>query len=91
VIPQHARLLFWDVQADTFEPQSYPRFTIGRVLEYGDEEDVRWMRRSFDVDQIVDVLRTDRRLTPLSANFWALHFGVHADEVAALRDTAAGR
>jgi len=46
------------------------------VLEYGDEDDVAWMRRSFGRDQILDVLRTDRHLTPLSANFWALYFGV---------------
>ena len=88
MIPQHARLLFWDIDVESFDPQAYPRYAIERVLEYGDEEDVAWMRRIFREEQIVDVVRTDRHLTPLSANFWALHFGVPAGEVASLRASA---
>lgn len=90
MIPRHARLLFWDIDVERFDPQAYPRYTIERVLEYGDEEDVAWMRRSFREEQIVEVLRTDPHLTPLSATFWALHFGVPTGTVAALQDTRRG-
>jgi hypothetical protein len=86
VIPHHARLLFWDIDLETFDPHAYPRYTIERVLEYGDEEDVAWMGHTFGREQILDVLRTDRHLTRLSANFWALYFGVPAADVAALQD-----
>ena len=85
MIPQHLRLLFWDTNLDNFDPAAYPVYTIERVLEYGDEVAVAWLRRSFTEEQILDVLRTDRHLTPLSANFWALLFGVPAREVVALR------
>jgi hypothetical protein len=85
MIPEHVRLLFWDTNVQTFDPEAYPVYAIERVLEYGDEEAVAWMRRTFTQEQIVDVLRTDRRLTTLSANFWALLFAVPAAEVAALR------
>jgi hypothetical protein len=47
VIPQHARLLFWDIDIDTFDHRAYPRYTIERVLKYGDKEDVAWMQRTF--------------------------------------------
>ena len=77
--------MFWDTNLERFDPTAYPVYTIERVLEYGDEDAVAWLRRTFTEEQIVDVLRTDHHLTPLSANFWALLFGVPAWEVAALR------
>jgi len=85
VVPGHLHWLFWDVAVEQFEPAAYARYTIRRVLEYGDEDAVAWLRDLFDLQQILDVLRTDRTLTPLSASFWALVFGVPADEVVALR------
>lgn len=85
MIPKHLHSLFWDINVEDFDPGAHPRYTIERVLEYGDEAAVTWMRGSFSQDQILDVLRTDRNLTPLSANFWALLFGVPPDDVVALR------
>jgi len=81
VIPQHARLLFWDINVETFDPQAYPRYTIERVLEHGDEPDVAWLLRVVSTQQIQDVLRTTRRLSRRSASFWALVFGVPAGEL----------
>lgn len=85
MIPNNLRSLFWDTNVDNFDPAAYPRYTIERVLEYGDEDAVAWMRRLFTEEQVLDVLRTDRNLTPLSANFWALLFGLPLDDVVALR------
>lgn len=84
MIPSHLRLLFWDIDPEGFDPAEYPRYTIGRVLEYGDRDEVDWMRGRFTEEQILHALRTDRGLTPLSANFWALVYGVPPEEVAAL-------
>ena len=88
VIPLHARPLFWDVNLDTFDPSAHPLYTIERVLERGDEDDVAWLLGVFTKEQIHHVLRTDRRLSPRSANFWALVFDVPTGEVMALRGEA---
>ncbi len=85
MIPQHLRPLFWDTNCDDFDPGAYPVYTILRVLEHGDEEDVAWLRQVFTTEDIHIVLRTDRRLSPRSANFWALIFGLPTRDVAALR------
>jgi hypothetical protein len=77
--------LFWDIAVETFDPQAWPRYTIERVLEYGDDGDVSWMRQAFTREQILDVLRTDRHLTHLSANFWALYYDIPSREVASLQ------
>ena len=88
MVPSNLRLLFWDTNLENFDPTAYPVYTIERVLEYGDEDAVAWLRRTFAQEQILNVLRTDRHLTRLSANFWALVFGIPSHDVAAL---ASGR
>lgn len=83
-IPPHLRLLFWDTDLEAFDPLEYPVYTIERVLELGDEPAVSWLRGVFPQDRILDVLRTDRRLTPFSATFWAAFFEVPFEDIAAL-------
>ena len=85
MIPQHLRLLFWDIRFDDFDPVAYPVYTIERVLEHGDEEAVAWLLQLFTKDRIREVLRTNHHLSPRSANFWALFFEVPVHEVAALQ------
>jgi len=88
MIPQQMRSLFWDVNPDDFDPSAHPRYTIERVLEHGEEADVAWLVRCFTREQIHEVLRADRHLSPRSAHFWALVFEVPPDDVAALRSHA---
>ena len=85
MIPQELRLFFWDVNPDSFDPFSHREYTIARVLEYGDDKAVAWLRANFSKAEITQVIRNERRLTRKSANFWALVYGIPADEVAALR------
>ena len=85
MIPRHLQSLFWDTNSETFDAEVYPAYAIERVLEHGNQEAVAWLRRTFSEDQIRDVLRTNRRLTLRSANFWALIFGVSTQDVAALQ------
>lgn len=85
MIPQYLHTLFWDTNLDIFNPTEFPHYTITRVLEYGDRDAVAWMRETFSEADIVEVLRTERRLSRKSANFWALIFHVAPDEVPALQ------
>ena len=84
MIPEHLRAFFWDVNAETFQPETYPDHSIARVLELGDADAVSWMKAHFDEEAIEEVIRRDRRLTPRSANYWALVYQIPHD-VAALR------
>jgi hypothetical protein len=87
MIPQDLRPLFWDTNPEKFDPVSYPAYTIARVLEFGDDKAIRWLRGTFSETQIIEVLRTERRLTRKSANFWALVYHIPAEEIAALKIT----
>lgn len=84
MIPSQLRTLFWDTDVDSFKPEDYPDYAIFRVLEYGDETALGWLRKTFPESEIRRVLRTERRFSRKSANFWALVFGVPFPDVAAL-------
>lgn len=84
MIPQYLRTLFWDTNLDNFNPVAFPAYAISRILEYGDRDAIAWLKETFTEAQIVDVLRTERRLSRRSANFWALVYHISSDQVAAL-------
>lgn len=85
MVPGYLQALFWDINLASFDPAEYPHYTIERVLEYGDQDAVIWLRQTFSEEQITEVVRNDRRLSPKSANFWALIFELPHDQVAALK------
>ncbi|MCL5670608.1 MAG: antitoxin family protein [Acidobacteria bacterium] len=85
MLPEQFRALFWDVNVETLDPKQYPDYTIGRVLEYGDDAAVTWMRENFSEADIKRVLMKDHTLSKKSANYWALVYRVPREHVAALR------
>jgi hypothetical protein len=85
MIPPSVRRFFWDTNPESFDPAAYPTYTIARILEYGDEKAVAWLKETFAEDDIKQVIRAERRLTRRSANFWALVYRIPPDEVAALK------
>ena len=84
MIPNNLRPLFWDIKLDGFIPTSNPDYTIARILEYGDEHAVAWMRKTFSEKKIVEVIHNERRLSRRSARFWALIYRIPDEAVAAL-------
>ena len=85
MVPQHLRAFFWDTNLESFDPVSYAAYTIARVLEYGNEAAVAWLRETFSEETIKRVIANERRLSRRSANFWALAYGIPPDQVAALK------
>ena len=76
--------LFWDVDIEAFDPKAFPDYAISRVLEFGDTDAASWLRAEFPGTEIQRVLRTERRLSRKSANFWALVYRIPPEDVAAL-------
>jgi len=87
MIPKDLHTLFWDVNLENFDPLQYPQYTIFRILELGDRPAIAWLRTTFSEDQIKEVIRNEQRLSPRSANFWALVYGIPLEETAALRES----
>ena len=84
MVPNTLQPLFWDTNLSTFQPAAYPDYTIHRILELSDEQAIGWLRETFSEAEIRHVIRSERRLSPKSATFWALVYGIPEVEVAAL-------
>jgi len=83
-IPKSIQHLFWDIDVVTFNPRDYPEYTISRVLEFGDEETAMLMNGLFYEAKIKEVIKSDKKLSPKSASFWAIMFDIPLGEIIAL-------
>ena len=85
-LPKFLKPYFWDVEFDKLDRKRvHTGDLLGRILEYGDEKAIQWMRRNFTKRDIADVLYHLRIVSPKSANFWALIFGVDRKKVLCLQ------
>ncbi|HEY4526487.1 MAG TPA: hypothetical protein VJK53_01400 [Candidatus Paceibacterota bacterium] len=63
--------LFWDVDPATIDLDKNARYVIERVLDFGNDEEVRWIFKHYGRKYITDVFNNSAdSLTPKSSNFW---------------------
>lgn len=64
--------LFWDVDPKTIDPEKHARYIIERILDFGEDSDVRWMWQYYNHDLIRDVIMKSRGIFPKTRIFWGL-------------------
>ena len=84
-IPESVRRLFWDIDVNQLDPHKNPEYVIGRILEHGDIEAVRWMFQAFDPELIKKTLSNKKGFSRVSANFWRLFFDLSEKDILCLR------
>ena len=68
--------LFWDVDPKTIDPAKHARYIIERILDFGHDDEVRWLWRYYDHDLIRQTLAQSRSLFPQTKAFWSLLLAV---------------
>lgn len=81
-LPEFLRPLFWDTNFDRLRVPGHERYIVERVLEYGDDEAIRWLWRTFGPATIADTVRQSRAISPNTANLWALLLDIPREEIA---------
>jgi len=65
--------LFWDVDPDTIDLEKHARYVIERVLDFGSDEEVRWLFKRYPREKIAGVLKLPRgQVDPKSRALWEL-------------------
>lgn len=65
------RSLFWDTDPATIDLIKNARYVIERVLEFGNEDEVRWLFKHYPRAQIKAVLNLPRaQVSPQSRALW---------------------
>ncbi|MGE5341278.1 MAG: DUF6922 domain-containing protein [Candidatus Omnitrophota bacterium] len=64
--------LFWDCNITRININENRTYIIERILEYGDNEPVKWMFETYPLQEVKKVLKESRALSKKSSNFWRL-------------------
>lgn len=64
--------LFWDVNPKTIDPQKHARYIIERVMDFGMDDEVRWMWGFYSHSLLRDVAHTSPVLQSKSRALWTL-------------------
>lgn len=76
-VPENLKRYFWDTDIKKLSLTRHAIYIIERILEWGDLEAVKWLRRTYSEKMIVEVLNHSRRISDKSANFWKVIFSHH--------------
>jgi len=85
LLPKFLKKYFWDIDFPELDKKNHAPFIIERILEYGDEKAVKWMKNSFDLAEIRSVIYKSKNLSKKSANFWQFVFNLKRDKILCLR------
>ena len=84
-LPAFLKKYFWDAEFKNIDAEVYSQYVLAKLLEYGDQKAISWLKRNFTRNQIEDVLFRYRSVSPQSANFWAVIFNINKRKVLCLQ------
>lgn len=64
--------LFWDVNPKNIDLERHARYVIERVLDFGNDDEVRWLWHTYSKRKIHNVVQKSRVLHAKSKALWSL-------------------
>lgn len=64
--------LFWDVDPKTIDPKKHARYIIERIMDFGTDEEVRWMWHYYPKSLLHDVAENSRVIHDKTRPLWLL-------------------
>ena len=80
-LPEFLRPYFWEIDFAKLDFPNRQTYVIERVLEFGGDEAIHWLRTTFAPETIADVVRQSRRISKNTANLWALVLGIPKEHI----------
>ena len=59
----------WDCRFEELSIEKYAKFIIERVLNFGNDKDIQWLRQNTDAEFFKSVAISSRRLDRKTANY----------------------
>ncbi len=69
---QFRSALFWDTDPKSLDVQKHSKYIIERIMDFGNDDEVRWMRQHYSKDVLAKVCQSSKQLHTSSRNFWTL-------------------
>lgn len=67
--PTCKKSLFWDVDSESLSLEKDWQFIIERIFEFGDIDDLVWMKQTFPKEKIEETVRKSRILSPRTRSY----------------------
>jgi hypothetical protein len=64
--------LFWDIDPKTLNIKKHAVYIIERIMEFGKDNEVRWLWSTYKPSQLKTVASLSRALSPMTKNFWRI-------------------
>jgi len=80
-LPDFLKPYFWEVDFARLRLPQRQTYVIERVLEYGDDQAICWLKETFPPETIANVVRRSSGLSPNTANLWALVLDIPKEEI----------
>lgn len=62
--------LFWDTDPKKLDLQKNAKYIIERIMDFGNEDEARWMRQYYPKSLLAEVAKTSRVLGSSSRTLW---------------------
>ena len=73
-LPEFLRPFFWDVDFLNLSVKDSSYFIISRLMEHGDEAEMKFLLETYSENEIIHVLKNSRSLSRRSREFWKIFF-----------------
>ena len=69
------KTLFWDIDTKRFKPKKFPKYTIERLLEFGDLTSLKWLEKTFGKHKIYNTAKKSNAHSKKSKIFAKVRYG----------------
>ena len=87
-VPIFLREYFWDTNFEELDITIHQLFILKRIMEYGNDQAVNWMREHFQTKDLKKALINHRGCSKRSANFWAVMLDVPKKNIPCLNKSS---
>ncbi|MBE3588453.1 MAG: hypothetical protein IMW93_07860 [Thermoanaerobacteraceae bacterium] len=84
-LPACLKKFFWDVSFEDLDVRADYYFILERLLEYGDDQAIRWVLEHYGVAELLEVVKTSPRLSAKTGGFWRCYYRLKEGEIRCLR------
>jgi hypothetical protein len=71
-LPEHYRKYFWDCDFYEITMEKYQFFITERLLNYGNEQTLKWLLARISKIDLENVVKKSRNLDKKTKNYWSI-------------------
>ncbi len=87
-LPEYLNPFFWDVEATKIDPVKDYYFVIERLLEYGQDDVIKWLRKFYRDEDLIHVIKNSRKISKKTASLWRNYFNLPEEEIFCLHKSS---